>query len=101
LAAARLGLHDLGDGEEALEQAADRLEQVAEACRPDRESFVNPAKILAVELAGSLPMIWGAGAVGGVAATRMACQLAENAKYPAISGTLPEAHHNQVVALDG
>lgn len=100
-AGARLGLHDLGAADVALEHAATRLEQVAEACRPDRDSFVNPAKILALELAGSLPMIWGAGAVGGVAATRMACQLAENAKYPAISGVLPEAHHNQVVALDG
>lgn len=101
LAGARLGLHDLGPGEEALEHAATRLEQVAQACRPDRDSFVNPAKILALELAGSLPMIWGAGALGGVAATRMACQLAENAKYPAVSGVLPEAHHNQVVAFDG
>jgi glucose/mannose-6-phosphate isomerase len=31
----------------------------------------------------------------------MVCQLAENAKYPAVPGVLPEAHHNQVVALDG
>jgi glucose/mannose-6-phosphate isomerase len=46
-------------------------------------------------------MIWGAGEVAGVAATRMACQLEENAKYPAIAGVLPEAHHNQVVAFDG
>ena len=31
----------------------------------------------------------------------MTGQLAENAKYPSIFGALPEAHHNQVVALDG
>jgi glucose/mannose-6-phosphate isomerase len=31
----------------------------------------------------------------------MANQLAENAKYPAVVGALPEAHHNQVVTLDG
>jgi glucose/mannose-6-phosphate isomerase len=101
MAAARLGLVDLGPDDRALELTAQRLEQVAEACRPDRESFVNPAKALALELAGSLPMIWGAGEVAGVAATRMACQLEENAKYPAIAGVLPEAHHNQVVAFDG
>lgn len=101
VAAARLGLVDLGPGDEALESAATRLEKVAEACRPDRESFVNPAKLLALELAGSLPMVWGAGAVAGVAATRLVCQLAENAKYPAVAGVLPEAHHNQVVAFDG
>jgi glucose/mannose-6-phosphate isomerase len=84
-----------------LEATAKRLEAIAEMCRPDRESFVNPAKMLALELAGTLPMAWGAGQMGGVAAYRFACQLAENAKYPAVSGALPEAHHNQVVSLDG
>jgi glucose/mannose-6-phosphate isomerase len=98
---ARFGLLDLGRDDDALEAAARRLEAVAETCRPDRESFVNPGKSLALELAGTLPMVWGTGQVGGVAATRMACQLAENAKYPAISGALPEAHHNQVVTFDG
>jgi glucose/mannose-6-phosphate isomerase len=98
---ARLGLLDLGRDGAALEAAANRLELVAETCRVDRESFVNPAKTLALELAGSVPMVWGAGAVGPVAALRLACQLNENAKYPAVVGALPEAHHNQVVALDG
>jgi glucose/mannose-6-phosphate isomerase len=36
-----------------------------------------------------------------VAAYRFACQLNENAKTPAVWGVLPEAGHNQVVALDG
>ena len=99
--AARLGLADLGNGDEQLERAAERLEQIAELCRPDREVFVNPAKSLALDLAGTLPMIWGSGQVGPVAAYRMMCQLAENAKYPSVPGALPEAHHNQVVALDG
>ena len=99
--AARLGLVDLGNADEQLEQAATRLELLAEMCRPDRELFVNPAKSLALDLAGTLPMIWGSGQVGPVAAYRMVCQLAENAKYPAVPGALPEAHHNQVVALDG
>ena len=101
VAASRLGLVDLGPDEGHLEQAATRLETIAEACRPDRESFVNPAKTLALELAGSLPMVWGAGPTGSVAAYRFGCQLAENAKFPSVAGTLPEAHHNQVVALDG
>ena len=101
IACARLSLVDLGAGDGALEAAATRLEAIAEACRPDRESFVNPAKTLALELAGSLPMAWGAGQMGGVAAYRLACQLAENAKLPVVSGALPEAHHNQVVTFDG
>lgn len=99
IAAGRLGLLDLPA--DAFEAAAVRLETVAEACRPDREAFVNPAKQLALELSGSLPMVWGAGTTGGVAAYRCGCQLAENAKYPAVIGALPEAHHNQVVSFDG
>lgn len=99
VAGARLGLLDLPA--DAFEQAAVRLETVAETCRPDREAFVNPAKQLALELSGSLPMVWGAGTTGGVAAYRFGCQLAENAKYPAVVGALPEAHHNQVVSFDG
>ena len=99
VAAGRLGLLDLPA--DAFEAAAVRLETVAESCRPDREAFVNPAKQLALELSGSLPMVWGAGTTGGVAAYRCGCQLAENAKYPAVVGALPEAHHNQVVSFDG
>lgn len=98
---ARLGLVDLGPEDAALEAAAAQLESAASLCAPDRESFVNPGKTLAAELAESLPMVWGAGQVGPVAATRLMTQLAENAKLPAIAGALPEAHHNQVVALDG
>jgi glucose/mannose-6-phosphate isomerase len=99
--AARLGLLDLGTDDADLETAALRLEALAESCRPDRDLFSNPAKRLAAELSGTLPMIWGIGQVGGVAATRAAAQIAENAKLPAVVGALPEAHHNQVVSLDG
>jgi glucose/mannose-6-phosphate isomerase len=101
LAASRVGAVDLGEGDGTLESLPTRLEQLAESSRPDRESFVNPAKTLALELAGSIPVVWGAGPGGGVLAYRFGCQLAENAKLPAVTGTLPEAHHNQVVSLDG
>ncbi|MGH3328436.1 MAG: SIS domain-containing protein [Streptomycetales bacterium] len=84
-----------------LGTAADLLDSVAERCRPACESYENPAKALALDLAGTLPMVWGSGEVGAVAAYRFACQLNENAKYPAVFGDLPEAHHNQVVTIDG
>jgi glucose/mannose-6-phosphate isomerase len=97
--AARLGVIDMpGD---AFESAAAELERVAHLCRPDSEAFVNPAKGLALDLAGTLPMIWGTSPLAGVGAARFACQLHENAKYPAIAGVLPEANHNQVVVFDG
>jgi glucose/mannose-6-phosphate isomerase len=99
VAAARLGVLDMPD--RAYESAAVELERVAHLCRPDSESFVNPAKSLALDLSGTLPMIWGTSPLTGVAAARFACQLAENGKYPAIAGVLPEANHNQVVVFDG
>ena len=98
-AAARLGLCEAGP--EAHEAAAAVLESISQRCRPDSDSFVNPAKGMALDLAGTLPMIWGTSALTGVAAYRFACQLNENAKHPAIQGVLPEANHNQVVAFDG
>jgi glucose/mannose-6-phosphate isomerase len=98
---ARLGLVDLGRDDDLLEAAAARLEQVAERCHPDRESFVNPAKSLALELGDGLLMTWGGGDVGAVAAARLANQLAENAKRPCVVGALPEAHHNEVVVFAG
>jgi glucose/mannose-6-phosphate isomerase len=101
LVASRVGIVDLGDDDTVLETVARRLELVAETCRPDRESFVNPAKSLALDLAGTVPLVWGVGPGGAVLAYRFGCQLAENAKVAAVTGALPEAHHNQVVALAG
>jgi glucose/mannose-6-phosphate isomerase len=97
--AARLGIADLA--EDAYESAAGELERVSHLCRPDSESFVNPGKSLALDLAGTLPMVWGTSPLTAVAAYRFGCQLNENGKYPAVSGTLPEANHNQVVTFDG
>ena len=97
--ASRLGL--LEAGAEEYESAAAELERISHLCRPDSESFVNPAKSLALELVGTLPMIWGSSPLAGVAAYRFGTQLSENAKYPAVTGTLPEANHNQVVTFDG
>jgi len=97
--ASRLGLFSMPP--EAYEAAAAELERVAHLCRPDSEAFVNPAKGLALDLSGTLPMIWGTSPLAGVAASRFANQLHENGKYPAVCGVLPEANHNQVVVFDG
>ena len=84
-----------------LESVADRLDRDSAACGPGVETYDNPAKRLALDLAGKLPLVWGSTDLAGAAAYRLACQLAENAKYPSVAGTLPEAHHNQVVAFAG
>jgi glucose/mannose-6-phosphate isomerase len=97
--AERLGL--VRAAEPDYEAAAVRLEEISHGCRPGSETFVNPAKSLAAEIAGTVPMIWGTSPLTGVAAYRFSCQLNENAKYPAVYGVLPEANHNQVVTFDG
>jgi glucose/mannose-6-phosphate isomerase len=97
--AERLGVTRIGP--DAYELTARRLEEVSHQCRPASESFVNPGKSLALDLVGTLPVVWGTSVLSGVAARRFASQLSENAKYPAIAGVLPEAAHSQVAAFDG
>jgi glucose/mannose-6-phosphate isomerase len=84
-----------------LERAADVLDERSVECGPAAPLDQNPAKILGVALASSLPMVWGTSPIGAVSAYRMACQLNENAKLAVVHGAIPEATHNQVVALDG
>jgi glucose/mannose-6-phosphate isomerase len=97
--AERLGVARIGP--EIFEQAASRLEEVSHQCRPASESFVNPGKSLALDLVGTLPLVWATSALSGVAARRFATQLGDNAKYPAMVGLLPEVAHNQIAAFDG
>jgi glucose/mannose-6-phosphate isomerase len=99
LAGHALGLCSAPD--DVVEATAVALEDVALRCRPDAEELVNPAKALATHLAGAVPMVWGTSPLAGVAAYRLACQINENSKAPAVHGVLPEANHNQVVAFDG
>jgi glucose/mannose-6-phosphate isomerase len=84
-----------------LASVADRLDALATDYGPRVHVAENLAKLTAVTLGGSLPVVWGSSDVAGVAAYRMSCQLAENAKYPSLYGTLPEANHNQIVFFDG
>ena len=99
IAADALGL--VTAGKDVVEATAAALEDVALRCRPDADHFANPAKLLALELHETLPVVWGTSPLAGTAAYRFACQLNENAKVPATWGVLPEANHNQVVAFDG
>jgi glucose/mannose-6-phosphate isomerase len=97
VAAHTLGIVDADP--EHLVRVSDLLDAIARECGGDRPVPDNPAKQLATELAGSLPMIWGSSDLAGIAAYRLLCQLAENAKYPSVNGVLPEALHNQVVTF--
>ncbi|HET6968788.1 MAG TPA: SIS domain-containing protein [Ornithinibacter sp.] len=84
-----------------LERVADVLDEVAEECRPRSEAFVNPAKVLAVGLGETVPVVLGDGALTGVAASRAASMLARTARIPATHGELPDAASQVVACLDG
>jgi glucose/mannose-6-phosphate isomerase len=99
LAADLLGLARVPAG--ALDRVADVLDEVAEECRPGSESFVNPAKEVALALDGAVPVVLGDSALTGVAAARTAQMLARTARVPAISGALPDAASQVVAVLDG
>jgi glucose/mannose-6-phosphate isomerase len=99
MAADALGLIEAG--ESILADTADRLDLHAEACRPSSESFVNPAKILAMQLAETIPVILGDGPLNGVAAGRAASMLSRTARIPATSGELPDAASQIVASFDG
>jgi hypothetical protein len=99
LAADLLGIVEAG--EQVLLDTADRLDEVAEAARPSSESFVNPAKVLAADLAQGVPVVLGDGALNGVAASRAASMLARTARLPATTGELPDAAAQIVACLDG
>jgi glucose/mannose-6-phosphate isomerase len=81
--------------------AADALDEQAAALGPAVATADNPAKQAALRLLDRLPVVWGSGQLGAVAATRFRTQGNENAKVPVVSGALPEANHNDVMGLEG
>ncbi len=57
----------------------------------------DAAQKIARTIDGTIPLIFGAGPLGSVAASRWKAQVNENAKAPAFTGTYPELCHNEVV----
>lgn len=99
LAVAACGVVDVpGD---VLGDVADRLDAQAEACRPDAEYFVNPAKTLALDLSSRVPVVLGDGPVTGVAARRASAMLARTARTPSTWGRLPDAAAQVLACLSG
>ncbi|HSO96835.1 MAG TPA: bifunctional phosphoglucose/phosphomannose isomerase [Acidimicrobiia bacterium] len=78
-----------------LVQAQAQLKRRAEQCRPDAGPG-NPAQELARKIGRSIPLVYGGGALGGVAAYRWKCDINENAKAPAFSAAYPELDHNEI-----
>jgi len=57
--------------------------------------------LLALNLAGSIPVVWGDSPLAHVAARRYADMLSANARYPAVTDALGEAGRGRVGLLDG
>ena len=90
----RMGLlpnaHDLLVG--AQRQLARRRDQ----CARPVTGAANPARELARKIGRTIPLIYGGGALGAVAAMRWKADVNENAKAPAFWNTHPELDHNEI-----
>jgi glucose/mannose-6-phosphate isomerase len=73
----------------ALQQLTDRRERLL---KPG-----NEAEALARRIGRTIPLIYGGGGLGAVAAHRWKAQLNENAKVPAFWNSIPELCHNEIV----
>jgi glucose/mannose-6-phosphate isomerase len=79
-----------------LVRAQEQLARRRDECAPGVEGAKNPAREIARKIGTSIPLIYGGGALGAVAAYRWKCDVNENAKAPAFWHTLPELDHNEI-----
>jgi hypothetical protein len=91
----------LGDSTADCDAVAAALDEVAGECGPAQESFVNPAKTLALELLDALPVIAAEGPLAGAAAGRIADQLATLAGLPVAGFRLPDQRVALAAVLSG
>jgi hypothetical protein len=94
-------LHLLAAGVADPEAIAGALDEVAAECGPAQESFVNPAKTLALELLDALPVIAAEGPLADAAAIRVADQLATLAGLPVAGFRLPDQRVAACAVLSG
>ncbi len=68
------------------ERVAEALDAVATDCSPHRDLAVNPAKILAIALADSAPLVWGGSVLAARAARRVAESIRRSSGRTALAG---------------
>jgi glucose/mannose-6-phosphate isomerase len=92
-----VGTIGLLDGvDELLQGAVAQLGARRDECKPDVAPAKNVARELARKIGRTIPLIYGGGALGGVAAMRWKCDVNENAKAPAFWSMYPELDHNEI-----
>jgi glucose/mannose-6-phosphate isomerase len=80
----------------AVTQLKTRRDQLFADAATGEPAPGNPAEVLARKIGRSLPVIYGGGGLGAIAAGRWKTQFNENAKSPAFANTVPELCHNEV-----
>jgi glucose/mannose-6-phosphate isomerase len=90
----RMGM--LPEAHAGLLRAQEQLAKRREQCKPSVEGERNPARELARRIGRTIPIIYGSGGLGGVAALRWKQSMNENAKAPAFWNEYPELDHNEV-----
>jgi hypothetical protein len=68
------------------ESVALSLDEVATSCSPHRDLAVNPAKMLAIAMADTNPLVWGGSVLAARAARRLAESLRRTSGRSAIAG---------------
>ncbi len=80
-------LHRLGLGPASdPDPVAEALDDVALACSPHRDLSINPAKMLAICLADTNPLVWGGSALAARAARRVAESMRRTSGRAALAG---------------
>jgi glucose/mannose-6-phosphate isomerase len=76
------------------------IKYLKDSLKPEIPTENNEAKKIALELSNGIPFIYGHTYLN-VIAYRWKTQLNENAKVIAMSGEIPEMHHNEIVGWSG
>lgn len=82
-----------------VEETLRVLRKISEANRLEVPLKDNPAKNLASEIAGTIPVVYGFGQYQAVA-QRLKCQFNENSKIPSKFDVFSELNHNEIVGWE-
>ena len=72
------------------ERVAASLDDVATACSPHRDLAVNPAKMMAIALADTTPIVWGGSVLAARAARRVAESIRRASGRTALAGDVDQ-----------
>ncbi len=85
--------------EQDVQEASSVLRELRRIYGPENPQEENPAKQLAAELHGAIPVIYGC-ELTAIAARRWKCQINENAKTLVFANQFPELNHNEIVGWE-